>query len=97
MEPRTERIARLLREGLDAEHVEVIDDSGRHAGHAGARGGAGHYRVTVVSARFTGRDRLERQRAVHAALAALFPDEIHALSARTLTPAEFAGSGVTGA
>lgn len=90
---RVERIERLLRERLGAEHVEVLDDSARHAGHAGSRGGAGHYVVTVVSDRFVGLDRLERQRAVYAALGEMFPGEIHALTARTMTPAERRSSG----
>lgn len=90
MSERTERIAARLTAGLDATSVEIVDDSARHAGHAGARGGGGHYRVVVVSARFAGLDRLARQRAVHEALGDLFRTEIHALTARTLTPEEAA-------
>ena len=46
---RRERIESLLRERLSARHVEVIDESHLHAGHAGAAGGAGHFRALVVS------------------------------------------------
>ncbi|MFM7142778.1 MAG: BolA family protein [Alphaproteobacteria bacterium] len=90
MSERTDRIVARLAKGLDAQSVEIVDDSARHAGHAGARGGAGHYRVVVVSERFAGLDRVARQRAVYEALGDLFPAEIHALTARTLTPEEAA-------
>lgn len=90
---RAERIHDRLRSSLEATHVEVADDSGLHAGHAGARGGAGHFRVVVVAARFAGLDRVARQRAVNEALADMIPGEIHALSARTLTPEEWRATG----
>jgi BolA family transcriptional regulator, general stress-responsive regulator len=86
---RIERIVERLRAALDAERVDVDDESARHAGHAGARGGGGHYRLLVVSERFAGLDRVARHRAVYDALGDMIPDEIHALSARTLTPAEW--------
>jgi BolA protein len=78
-----------LRTELVAAHVEVQDDSARHAGHAGAAGGAGHFNVVVVSDRFAGMGRVERHRAVYAAAGDMIPDEIHALSARTYTPEEW--------
>jgi len=88
MSERIDRIVERLRAGLDALVVEVGDDSALHAGPAGARGGGGHYRVVVVSERFAGLDRVARQRLVYAALGDMFPGEIHAFSARTMTPAE---------
>ena len=45
---RRTRIEERLREGLAAVHIEVEDESHLHAGHAGARGGAGHYRALIV-------------------------------------------------
>ena len=92
MSPAPERRARieaLLRERLAAAHVEVLDESHLHAGHAGAAGGAGHYRALVVSPRFEGLALVARQRLVYAALAELMPAEIHALALRTLTPAQW--------
>jgi len=86
---RAEKIERKLRAALAAEHVEVEDDSARHAGHAGASGGAGHFNVVVVSRRFEGQNRVARHRAVYAALDDMMPSEIHALSAVTLTPPEW--------
>jgi BolA family transcriptional regulator, general stress-responsive regulator len=88
---RRERIEARLREALAAERVEVVDESHLHAGHAGAAGGAGHFRALVVSERFAGRSRIERQRLVYAALEAEMGAEIHALSMRTLTPSEWQG------
>ena len=73
-------------------HLELIDDSARHAGHAGARGGGGHYRLLIVSAAFLGKSRLARHRLVHAALDDLLRSRIHALSIQALTPAEVSPS-----
>jgi BolA protein len=78
-----------LRAGLDAEHVDVQDDSARHAGHAGAAGGGGHFRVLIVAARFRGQPPLARQRAVYALLGTAVGTAIHALALRTLTPEEW--------
>jgi BolA protein len=93
---RAERIARLLRERLAALHVEVEDESHRHVGHAGAAGGAGHFRVLVVSPRFEGLSRVAAQRLVYDAVAELIGPEIHALAMTTLTPERW-GRGPSGA
>lgn len=86
---RRDRIAEKLRAEFDPLHVEVVDESHLHAGHAGARSGAGHFRVTIVSSRFDGAGRIERQRLVYAALADEMGPEIHALSIKSLSPAEW--------
>lgn len=83
---RRARIEAKLRERLEATQVEVIDESALHAGHAGAAGGRGHFRVTVVSPRFEGLGRVEAQRLVYEALAEEMASEIHALAIRALTP-----------
>ena len=67
--------------------LEIVDDSAAHAGHAGSRSG-GHYRVTLVSAAFRGRSRLERHRQVYAAVAPLFQGAVHALNIVARTPEE---------
>ncbi len=87
--PRRERIESLLRDRLSARYVEVIDESHLHAGHAGASGGAGHFRALVVSLVFQGKSLVERQRLVYDALAELMGPEIHALSMQTLTPEQW--------
>lgn len=69
--------------------LEVVDESHRHAGHAGARpGGETHFSVTIVAAAFAGMRRLERQRLVYEALAAELAGPVHALSLTTLAPDE---------
>jgi len=66
--------------------LEVRDDSHRHAGHAGARDGRGHFDVVIASAAFAGMLPLARHRAVYAALGGLMETDIHALSIRASTP-----------
>ena len=74
-------------EGAFAQaRVSVHDDSARHAGHAGARSGAGHFLVRIESQEFTGRSRLERHRMVYEALAGMLPCEIHALNIEAVSP-----------
>lgn len=85
---RVERIEALLRAAFAPESLRVSDDSHRHVGHAGARGGAGHYQVDIVAAAFSGQTPLARHRAVYAALASMMPGEIHALAIRARAPGE---------
>jgi BolA protein len=89
---RRERITARLREQFAPAHLEVVDESHLHAGHAGARSGAGHFRVRIVSERFAGEGRIARQRMVYAALADQMGPEIHALSLETLAPEEWSGA-----
>lgn len=86
----TARIAliRARLEALDPGQLDVGDDSHLHAGHAGAQGGAGHFRVRIVSSRFIGLTRVARHRLVYDRLADLIPSEIHALAVQALTPEE---------
>ena len=86
---RRERIEARLREALAAVHVEVVDESRLHAGHAGASGGETHYRATIVSPRFTGLSRVDAQRLVYDALADELAAGLHALALRTLTPEQW--------
>jgi BolA protein len=86
---RRARIEAKLRDGLDAVHVEVADESHLHAGHAGAASGGGHFRAVIVSGQFDGENAVQRQRRVYAVLAAEMGTEIHALSMRTLTPEQW--------
>lgn len=82
---------RWMRERLDAlqpARLEIVDDSHRHAGHAGARDGRGHFSVDIVSEAFAGQPALARHRRVYAALGELMQTDIHALSIRARTPAE---------
>ncbi len=90
-ETTAQKIERLLRERFDPTHFELTDDSAKHAGHPGATSGGGHYSVVIVSTAFEGLSRLERHRAVYAAVQSMIGDEIHALAIRTLAPSEQAG------
>ena len=72
---------------LEPQHIEIIDDSALHAGHAGAREG-GHYRLSIVSVQFEGKKTMERHRMVHALLAPLLKSGIHALSINARSPDE---------
>lgn len=93
-----DRIRKKLSDGLQPLSLEVIDESYRHEGHAGARpGGETHFRVEVVSAAFEGRSRVDRQRLVYDLLAADIGAPIHALSIKANTPAEAAAAGISGA
>lgn len=87
---RVHLIRTQLESTLEAQSVEVIDDSHRHAGHPGARDGRGHFRVRVVSSRFEGMRPIGRHQMVYGALADLMRTDIHALSITALTPAEAA-------
>jgi len=92
-EGRRERIERKLRERLEALHVEVVDESHKHRGHAGAASGAGHFKALVVSPRFEGLSRVAAQRVVYDSLSDEMETEIHALSIRALTPEAWRESG----
>lgn len=84
-----ERIRELLAP-LAPTELLLDDESHRHAGHAGAASGGGHYRLTIVSAHFGGMSALARHRKVFAQLGPLMQREIHALSITALTPEEAA-------
>ncbi len=88
---RVERIEAALRAAFSPQRLEVEDDSHRHAGHAGARDGRGHFNVSIVSEAFAGKPPLARHRAVYAALGEMMQTDIHALAIKAQTPAE-AGS-----
>jgi len=88
MNDRVERIRVLLEQELAPEALEIQDDSAKHAGHAGARGGGGHYIVRIVSPAFANRSLLERHRMVYDALGELMQREIHALSIDARAPDE---------
>jgi len=82
-------IEKKLTEALSPLRLDIIDESHKHAGHAGARpSGESHFDVEVVSASFEGKSRVERQRLVYGALVEEMAEDIHALSLRTLAPDE---------
>lgn len=89
MTERLDRIRQALEARFQPAFLEITDDSARHAGHAGASpGGESHYSVHMVSAGFSGMNRLARSRAVHEALAEEFLTGLHALGLRLQSPEE---------
>ena len=82
-------IVEKLTSAFAPDRLEVMDDSHRHAGHAGAReGGETHYSVYIVSAAFLGKSRVDRHRLVNATLAAELKGGVHALAIRAAAPGE---------
>jgi BolA protein len=91
MQTRATRLEAVLTQAFSPTLVRLVDDSARHAGHAGAQpGGQTHYSVLLVSETFRGMNRVARSRAVHAAFAAEFAGGMHALSLVLRTPEESA-------
>jgi len=85
---RVDRIRVALETALQPVELSVEDESHLHAGHAGAAGGAGHFRVRIVAAAFDGKPLIDRHRMVYDALAEMMPREIHALSISAGTPVQ---------
>ena len=84
-----DQIRQKLAEALSPVELDVIDESARHAGHAGARPeGETHFWVRIVSRNFEGLNRIARQRCVHAILEDELRTRVHALSIDAKTPAE---------
>lgn len=73
---------------LAPESLSIEDESAQHAGHAGAQSGGGHYRLVVVSERFSGKPLQARHRMVYEALGTLMHKEIHALAIGAYAPDE---------
>jgi BolA protein len=87
---RSERLRARIQAALTPTSIEIVDDSHKHAGHAGARDGRGHFSVRVVAERFRGLRALARHRMIYDAAGDLLDTDIHALSIKALTPEETA-------
>jgi BolA protein len=88
---RTDQIRHLLEAGFSPSLLEIEDESHHHAGHAGAAGGLGHFRVRIVSDAFAGLSRVARHRRVYAALGSLLTTDVHALAIDARAPGEHSG------
>ena len=75
-DPTPDQVQRFIAQGLDCEHLDVEGD-GRH------------FFATIVSAEFAGMGRVKRHQRVYATLGDRMQQQIHALSMKTLTPAEW--------
>ena len=84
-----EQITKKLRQAFAPVALEVVNDSHRHAGHAGSpQTGESHFIIKVVSESFAGKSRVERHRMVNEVLAEELKDRIHALAISALAPEE---------
>jgi len=82
-------ITEKLTRAFAPQSLAVLDESHRHAGHAGAReGGESHFRVTIVAEAFRGKNRIERHRMINAALSAELAEHVHALAIHASAPGE---------
>ena len=88
-------IERRLRAEFEPTGFTLADDSAKHAGHAGAASGGGHFDVRLVSTRFAGLSRVARHRLVYASLSDLMRHAIHALAIDARTPDEVAAVSAT--
>ena len=82
------RMRERLTAAFDPVELDISDDSHKHAGHAGARGGQGHFSIAIESAAFAGKLPLARHRLVYAALGTMMQTDIHALSITATAPNE---------
>jgi BolA protein len=85
---RPDRIRQELETQFTPTELLVKDQSHLHAGHAGAKDGKGHFDVTIVSAAFAGKNRVQRHQMIYDALRDLLQTDIHALSIKAFTPSE---------
>jgi BolA protein len=71
---------------LNPTLLEISDESHKHAGHAGARSGGGHFMLRMVSPQFTGKSTMNRHRMIYSALGDMMRAEIHALTIQAHAP-----------
>jgi BolA protein len=84
----TEMLARL-KSALSPTAIELVDDSEQHRGHGGYNPeGESHFSLRIESAAFAGKNRVERQRMIYAALGDLMQARVHALSIKARAPGE---------
>lgn len=84
----TEMLARLS-SALSPTAIELVDDSEQHRGHGGHNpAGESHFTLRIESPAFVGKNRVQRQRMIYAALGQLMHARVHALSIRATAPGE---------
>jgi BolA protein len=87
--PVATEMLRRLNSALSPTNIELVDDSEQHRGHGGYNpAGESHFSLAIESAAFSGKNRVERQRMVYAALGDLMRGRVHALSIRAKAPGE---------
>lgn len=88
MSARLDAIRDKLIATFDTTECQLVDDSARHAGHAGAASGGGHFTLYIVSSHFEGQNRLSRHRLVYDSLQNFMHSDIHALAITAVAPSE---------
>ena len=84
-----QQIESKLQAAFDPDLLEVADESNQHRGHAGWReGGETHFRVSISSAHFAGRSRVDRQRSIYTVLSEEMAGPVHALAISARAPGE---------
>ncbi len=87
--PVAAEMIRRLEQALHPVRIDLDDQSASHVGHAGHDGrGESHFALTIESAAFTGQGRVQRQRAIYAALGDLMRERVHALTIKAIAPGE---------
>lgn len=87
-EQRIALIRTKLNDAFTPQRLDIVDESHKHAGHAGARSGGGHFNVMIVADAFAGQTPLQRHRMIYSALGEELKQAIHALSIKAYTPTE---------
>jgi len=85
---RVEMIKARCNAAFTPTELDVVDESHKHVGHAGAAGGGGHFKMRIVAPEFAGKNLLERHRMVYEAMGEAMHHEIHALSVKAYSPDE---------
>ena len=83
---RIQRMTALLQQHLDVSDLSIIDESAKHAGHAGARDGRGHFKLSICANEFNGLSTLQRHRLIYEVLGDMMQTDIHALSINASKP-----------
>ena len=87
--PIATEMLRRLSSALSPTKIELIDDSEQHRGHGGYNpSGESHFTLHIESPEFAGKNRVQRQRMIYAALGDLMESRVHALSIRATAPGE---------
>jgi len=82
------QIQDALQAAFQPSLLTIQDDSAKHAGHAGAKDGGGHYHIVIESSMFAGQTLVRRHRQIYTALKPLMGSAIHALAIEAIAPGE---------
>jgi stress-induced morphogen len=84
------QLEQAIGDALAPQHLELVNESHQHSVPEGSES---HFNATIVSGAFAGKSRIQRHRAVYAAIGADLQQQIHAFTMKTLTPEEWEAAG----